>query len=106
MIIIGGVGTLNTVSMYNVGGWQGDLPPLITGRQDHACAGYTTEGRKILLVTGGMISNQALDSTEIFDPVFGTWTAGAALPTPRGYLKATNFDNRILIVGMHTLLIR
>ena len=101
MIIVGGKGTLNTVSVYNVVGWQGDLPPLITGRHDHACASYTTVRSKILLVTGGY-GGGPLDSTEIFDPVLGSWSARAALPTPMGHVKAASLDNRVLIVGMHT----
>ena len=33
----------NTVSVYNVLGWQEDLPPLITGRYNHACTSYTSD---------------------------------------------------------------
>ena len=36
-----------TVSRYDVEGWVEDLPELITGRYDHACAGYTSGGRKV-----------------------------------------------------------
>ena len=38
---------LNTVSVYNVEGWQEDLPPLNTGRCDHACSSFWSEGRKV-----------------------------------------------------------
>ena len=33
----------STVSVYNVLGWQEDLPPLITGRYNHACTSYTSD---------------------------------------------------------------
>ena len=47
VIITGGHFTLNTVSMYDVEGWQKDLPPLNTGRERHACTSYWSEERKV-----------------------------------------------------------
>ena len=47
LVITGGGDSLTTVSRYNVGGWLEDLPGLITGRHWHACAGYTSGGRKV-----------------------------------------------------------
>ena len=50
------------------------------------------------LVSGGA-GNGQLDSTEIFDPSFGSWTAGAPLPSPRIGARAVNIDERVLIFG-------
>ena len=47
VIITGGEHTLNTVSVYNVEGWQQDLPPLNTGRYYHACSSYWSGERRV-----------------------------------------------------------
>ena len=47
VVITGGILTGNTVSVYSVQGWQEDLPPLNIGRYRHACAGYTSGGRRV-----------------------------------------------------------
>ena len=47
VIITGGTSTLNTVAVYNVGGWQEDLPPLNTGRYYHACSSFWSDERKV-----------------------------------------------------------
>ena len=57
----------------------------------------------MFLVSGGYYSND-LDSTEIFDPSLRSWRAGAALPSPRSGLRATNIDNRVLLFGNDILL--
>ena len=58
---------------------------------------------KMFLVSGGhrMIGAFSYtDSTEFFDPDLGFWSAGAALPSPRQFLRATSIDNRILLFGI------
>ena len=47
VVITGGDPPQNTVSVYSVQGWQEDLPGLITARLHHACAGYTSGGRRV-----------------------------------------------------------
>ena len=47
VIITGGDFTRNTVSVYNVGGWQEDLPPLNTGRYWHACTSFWSDERRV-----------------------------------------------------------
>ena len=47
MILTGGFYTLNTVSVYNAEGWQRDLPPLNTGRRNHACSSYWSGERRV-----------------------------------------------------------
>ena len=59
---------------------------------------------KIFLVTGGYDGSDYLDSTEIYDPDHGSWSDGAALPSPRSSLKAANIANRILISGIDIVL--
>ena len=59
----------------------------------------------MFLVTGGnyWITNydpQYLDSTEIFDPLLGSWTAsGAKLPRPMTALRAETINDRVLLFG-------
>ena len=60
---------------------------------------------KIFLVTGGLETGEdRIDSTEIYDPDLGSWSAGAALPSPRGNLKAATVANRILLFGIDILM--
>ena len=47
VIITGGTLTPYTVSVYNVEGWQEDLPPLNTGRYRHACTSFWSDERKV-----------------------------------------------------------
>ena len=62
---------------------------------------------KMFLVTGGWSrvgdTGDKIDSTEIYDPDFGRWTGGAALPSKRGALGATNIDGRVLLFGINIL---
>ncbi|WP_413575488.1 Kelch repeat-containing protein [Bdellovibrio sp. HCB290] len=57
-----------------------------------------------VLVAGGLSqtssTNTPLDSTEIFDPATGLWSAGPALPSPRLFSHATVLtDGRVLVAG-------
>ena len=56
-------------------------------------------------VNGGV---DPLDSTEIYDPLLGSWAvsgkSGAKLPRPMGGLVAEVIDDRILIFGIYTYL--
>ena len=47
VIITGGTLTPYTVSVYNVEGWQEDLPPLNTGRYYHACSSFWSDERRV-----------------------------------------------------------
>ena len=56
----------------------------------------------MFLVTGGFAgSDWWMDTTEIFDPDHESWRSGAALPSPRTYLRATTIDNRVLVFGIN-----
>ena len=56
---------------------------------------------QMLLVSGGWTGDVRLDSTEIFDPDLGSWSAEAALPMKYGIngLKSATIDNRVFIFG-------
>ena len=60
---------------------------------------------KMFLVSGGYRdkSSEYLDSTEIYNPDQGSWTAGAALPSKRDALRAANIDGRVLFFGINIL---
>ena len=51
------------------------------------------------MVTGGWDGAEILDSTELYDPSMGSWSAGAKLPQPMSGLKATNIKDRVLLFG-------
>ena len=53
---------------------------------------------QVFLVTGG-IGSDFLDTTEVFDPSVGSWTAGARLPRAMSYLRAAYIADQILIFG-------
>ena len=59
---------------------------------------------QIFLVSGGY-TIVYLDSSEIFDPDLRIWRAGAALPSPMTGLRATNIDDRVLILGIYQRLL-
>ena len=54
VIITGGYYTRNTVSVYSVEGWHWDLPPLNTGRYNHACSSYWSGERRVRKYEGVM----------------------------------------------------
>ena len=61
----------------------------------------------MLLVTGGtQTGSDFLDSTEIYDPDVGSWSAGAALPSPMQDMRAASLGNRVLVFGIDILLQR
>jgi len=91
VVVTGGADTETTVVRYGQQGWLEDLPPLITGRYDHACSSFMSAGRLMFLVTGGYYDGYYLDSTETFDPLVGSWTASRAkLPRPMYGIRAEN----------------
>ena len=56
----------------------------------------------MFLVSGGAVYDASyLDSTEIYDPDFGSWRGGAALPSKRAGLMAANIDGRVLFFGIN-----
>ena len=59
---------------------------------------------QVFLVTGGMNwdinwYDAPLDTTEVYDPSVGSWTAGARLPSPMSVLKAASIEDQILNFG-------
>ena len=59
----------------------------------------------MFLVSGGFLEG-FLDSTEVYDPDFGSWRVRAALPRPMLDLKAANINNRVLIYGINIVIQR
>ena len=47
VVVTGGVKTKPTVSRYSTDGWVKDLAPLTKGRWEHACASFTSGGRRV-----------------------------------------------------------
>merc|ERR1712037_45664 len=96
----GGLDTLNTVSVYNVEGWQEDLPSLNTGRSSHACSSYMSGERRVFMVMGGWTGSDNTDTTETFASNEDMWTtSGGRLPRPMSGLRAATVNDRILIFG-------
>ena len=53
----------------------------------------------MLLVTGGFLDGQALDSTEILTEGASKWVYSGPLPTPRKELRAATISNKIIATG-------
>ena len=90
------------MSQYGPEGFIADLPDLVNGRWDHACAGFhDDEDQFVLLVAGGRtLSAQPTDSTEILKVgLSSNWTAVPPLPHGLVGLKATTVNNLIYLVG-------
>ena len=89
--------TAATPAGTSLGGWS-TAGALRTGRAQHT-ATRLLDGR--VLVTGGRDrGDQALASTELFDPKTGRWQAGAALDAARVDQTATLLLNgRVLVAG-------
>ena len=49
-------------------------------------------------MTGG-VGYQLLDSTEVYNPSVGSWTAGARLPRAMYGLRAAYIEDQVLIFG-------
>ena len=54
---------------------------------------------QVFLVTGGSDGSDFLDSTEVYDPSVGSWTAGARLPRGMWGLRAAYIAEQVLIFG-------
>ena len=54
---------------------------------------------KVLLVTGGVLNGQILDSTEILTEGASQWIYSGPLPTPRKELRAATINNKLLVTG-------
>ena len=109
-------GALKTVTRYSRTGEAETLSQLNHARRDHACGSYlndegddvrlllnvnisSTIVMQVLLVTGGINTNQGrLISTEILE-VGGTWKLTAGLPTAISSLRAAVLDNNIFVFG-------
>ena len=49
VVLTGGNGGKKRVSLYNDDGWVRDMPSLKTGRIDHGCSSFWTEGEQVRL---------------------------------------------------------
>jgi len=105
-------------AIYICGGWSHDfeelsscekydctsdewasMPPMQTKRWGHVSVAYNN---KIYIFGGrnGMpLNTYILNSTEIFDPVEGSWKLGAEMPTARYSMRAVAVQDKIYICG-------
>ena len=92
------------VTKYSTEGFQEDLPPLKTGRGEHACSGFhDDEGDFVLLVVGGKEDrDNYLTSTEIFQVGFSSqWKEVSPLPSRLNDARATTVNNNIYLLGWY-----
>ena len=95
------------MTQYAQQGFTADLPDLITGRWDHACAGYNDDqDHFVLLVVGGRSDDDfdgyidSLSSTEIYKVgVSFQWTEVSALPYELYGVRASTVTKRIYLTG-------
>jgi len=90
---------LNSVVRYNSSGVSEVLPSLTEGRFFHACASYlNSDWKRVVLVTGGYLGADYLDSTELMVD-FKLWRPAANLPSPRFGLRAASLYNKVFLFG-------
>ena len=95
------------VSQYSPQGVLADPPHLITGRWDHACAGFYDDlDNFVLLVVGGLSDDDSdgyidfLASTEIFKVgISSRWTEVSPLPYKPEGSRATTVNNLVYLTG-------
>lgn len=99
-VLMGGL----AVSPARVGasGTWGTTGGMLTARSYHTAT--LLPNGKVLVVGGygsvGYYGNGSLNSTELFDPATGTWTATAPMTTPRyGHAATLLPDGRVLVLG-------
>merc|ERR1711988_941271 len=90
---------LNSVVRYNSQGESEVLPSLTVRRKSHACASYLNgDGKRVVLVSGGVTSAAYLDSTELMVD-FKPWRPAANLPSPRFGHRAASLYNKVFLFG-------
>jgi len=89
-----------TVDRYNAQGHVEDLPDLLMDRRNHGCGFYHKDGKKILLVAGGLdANNEKLSSTEIFTVGESTkWTYAAPLPRATNAMSYASLNDKIYFI--------
>jgi N-acetylneuraminic acid mutarotase len=81
------------------GAWASTIDHLITARTNHT-ATLLQNGK--VLVTGGNQGTTVLQTSELFDPAFGSWKSAGLLGEARKYHTATLLLNgMVLVVGGH-----
>jgi len=102
VIITGGKGNTNLVSVYSEAGWQRDLAPLNTGRSMHACGHYVNGKKKLYVVSGGVFTFNGnpgirISSTEIYSD--NAWRLAGNLPETMWGMSAASINNKLLLFG-------
>ena len=122
-VIITGGHSARIVSVYNETGWIEDLSALKEGRRSHACTSFFSGGKKVclmfhtfnvlltdmfklMMISGGINGGDSLDQTDTSEIWTGTeWRfALGKLPYTARDVRAAFIDNRILYLGIKTLL--
>ena len=98
-------GISRQVSKYSGEGFLQDLPPLKTGRKEHACSGYyNEEDNFVLLVAGGTEDHNYLTSTEIFEVgASSEWEEVSPLPSRLYEARAATVNNNIYLLGWYSV---
>lgn len=89
---------LATVDRYDVAGKTWDsVANLATARGDMALA---ASAGKLYAIGGYNSDYQPVDTTEVFDPATGAWSAAAVLPNAgKGDISAVEIDGKIYVPG-------
>jgi len=90
------------VTRYDEDGFVENLPSLLFGRYRHGCGSFIRDdGHQVLLVAGGLLSDQdtSMSSTEVLAPGSDTWTLATPLPWARHGLAGVTIDNRLFMTG-------
>jgi len=108
VIITGGGGymkyedekVMKRVTKYNLQGHMETFPELQIGRNSHGCGHYHTNGKMVLMVTGGWSEgNNNYDSTETLVIGEQAWTFADPLPRPLQSMGSISLGNKVFIFG-------
>lgn len=95
VLVVGGIDGADATPLSALVGADGtwsSTAPMNTARAGHAAALLTTGH---VIVVGG----SALTSTEVFEPVNGTWSPGPTIAARVGHSATALDDGRVLVVG-------
>ena len=103
VLVAGGAGLLASAELYDpVSGTWTATGAMETGRYDHT-ATLLRDGK--VLVAGGIVAGDSsrddqVPSSELYDPVSGTWTATGAMATDRfGHTATLLADGKVLVAA-------
>ncbi len=97
ILALGGEPYLFYAEGFNPGtdSWY-DLPRMITGRQEFACASVNGN---VYVISGKIGEGILTNKTEMFDTELNKWISKSSIPTPRHCAAAVTYKGKIYVFG-------